>query len=157
MARCTQRTLFYGYISDGNADGITDTRELYENFTEWFEENDIEAPWQCEANEFCGILSHCKGVTQKENKLKELLKLSKDEEYPFEKKNLIKLFAGGTVKIKKLFTEEEYKELDGDLCLDDPEKLEEVLPLLREREELIRRMAAVYDRAKLTELLGKHK
>lgn len=147
---------FFMDISDGNADGITDTRELYENFTEWFEENDIKAPWQCEASEFCDILSRLKGVNKKENELKALLKLSKDDEYPFEKKNLIKLFAGGTVKIKKLFTEEEYKELDGDLCLDDPEKLEEMLPLLGEREELIRRMAAVYDRAKLTELLGKH-
>ncbi|MBR3416055.1 MAG: type II CRISPR RNA-guided endonuclease Cas9, partial [Clostridia bacterium] len=75
--------------------------------------------------------------------------------FPFAVDGIVKLLAGGKVKLSALFGKEEYADLETssiNLGMDD-EKLEEILHELGDDGELIVRLKAIYDWAILCDLL----
>ena len=79
-----------------------------------------------------------------------------DESCPLYREAIIKLLAGGSIEIKKTLKWEEYKGVEGSICLDDAEKLEAVLAELGDDGEVIRLMSQVYDCAALSKMLSGH-
>lgn len=140
-------------VDGDKVEELTNIHPIYEKFAMWFEDNGYELPWQCDINEFFNVLSSDRSIRVKEKELLSLMCMSSDEEMPFDKKSLITLFSGGKLEIRKIFTEDEYKEAKEKICLDDPDGMEEVLPLIGDYADLILLMSAIYDCAKLSGLL----
>ena len=149
------------FLSDISCDKISelyDIKSLYSAFIGWFYENEYSAPWECDADALMTVMSRRCGVRAKETELKGLIygckKPADDENCPLYPEAIIKLFAGGSVEIKKALKWEEYHGAEGSICLDDAEKLESVLSELGDDGEVIRLMSQVYDCAALSRMLS---
>lgn len=150
------------FLSDIDADDIeqlTNIKPLYESFENWFSENGIAMPFTVEnINDFADILSSNARISDKEKKLIDLIfngkKPKNDEDYPISRSSLIKLFAGGSVKIKDLILTDNNFDLEKDsVKFDNSEDLEKTIAQTDEYGELLRRMANIYDCASLSKLL----
>lgn len=151
------------FLSDISCDKIRelyDIKPLYSAFIGWFGENGYSAPWECDADALMAAMSRRCGVRAKEAELKKLIyggkKPVEDESCPLYQEAIIKLLAGGSIEIKKTLKWEEYKGIEGSICLDDAEKLEAVLAELGDDGEVIRLMSQVYDCAALSKMLSGH-
>lgn len=151
------------FLSDISCDKISelyDIKPLYSAFIGWFYENGYSAPWECDADALMAVMSRRCGVRAKETELKKLIYGGKkpvdDENCPLYQEAIIKLFAGGSIEIKKTLKWEEYRGAEGSICLDDAEKLETVLAELGDDGEVIRLMSQVYDCAALSKMLSGH-
>ena len=151
------------FLSDISCDKIRelyDIKPLYSAFIGWFGENGYSAPWECDADALMAAMSRRCGVRAKEAELKKLIyggkKPVEDENCPLYQEAIIKLLAGGSIEIKKTLKWEEYKGVEGSICLDDAEKLEAVLAELGDDGEVIRLMSQVYDCAALSKMLSGH-
>lgn len=151
------------FLSDINADNIeqlTDMTPIYTEFMQWFTDNDYAVPWDCDINDFAEILSEKIGVTAKEKKIYNLVSNGKKpvdnpEEFPFSKVGIIKLLCGGKIKAEKLFiADESAKDIDISLCLDKPEELESVIPVLGDNGDLLINLSRIYDCAILSKTLA---
>ncbi len=149
---------FLSDIDCERIEDLTNINPLYADFEQWFDDNGYARPWNCDAMQFGEILSRKCGIRSKETALNTLLfgsqkKIPENDDCPLSTAGLIKLFAGGKIAAKKLFKSEEHSESDVDICLDDPEKLEEILPELGDDAEIIRLMSRIYDCALLSVML----
>lgn len=167
-----------------NVDTLTDVTSPYEEFKKWFYDNGYRnLPWETSIQTIKEILSNDKtSITAKENELKEKLSVTnKKEEYlctdgsftdnkgndidgqyqnRISRLQLIKLLAGGTVEVTKLFADNEhYKELPEKikLCLSSPDSLENDLPKMGNDGDIIRIAAKIFDSAQLSKMLNGEK
>ncbi len=153
---------FLNEMDTDNMDKLFDMEPVYKDFTDWFENNGYNAPWQCNTNDLLDILKQKVGVTQKEKDLYDLLtggKKPKDnaEEYPFSVATMIKLLAGGQADAAKIFiTEETETEVPTKLKLSEAEKVEAAVAALGDNGELLKYLSAIYDCALLATILPKN-
>lgn len=152
------------FLSNLDREHLSDCKEfssVYQEFINFFSNNGYDSPWKDENIENIGEILRVKdGVTSKYKKLvTELfgtLKPSKEarEDFPFNTDAIVRLLAGGTVKLKDLFFNEAYDEL-GSVCLGmDEDKLGEIMASMGEDYDLIASMRKLYDWSVLVEVLG---
>lgn len=158
----THRGHFLSNISMDNLAELKEFRTVYDNLMAFFEKDKgCELPWNCEYSDEIGeILKNEKGVNAKNTKLKEILykgeKISKEssEEFPYSREAIVKLLAGGTVKLKDLYDNEEYNDAGSiSLGLDD-DKLLKVAAEIGDDFDLIVALRTVYDWSTLVNVLG---
>ena len=98
---------FLSDIDGERVEELTDISSYYSDFESWFCENGYEIPWSCNVKELSKILSEQLRISDKEKELYALLTEGKKpkggEEDVVSKAILIKLLAGGSVKVKELF------------------------------------------------------
>lgn len=99
---------------------LFDFSELYQAFLNWFDDDNTH-PFPGDPSKIQSVLLGNNGVTARERALKDLLfggKINKKEDDLIDWTSLLKLIAGGTVKLSVLFGKEEYKELEKDsVCI----------------------------------------
>lgn len=163
---------FLSNISMENLEKIKDFNVVYDNFIEFFINNGYATPWEeIDAEmrtQIAGILKAKKSITAKNKELIAVLlkgakpaKLSSEEDeinedFPFSQEGIIKLLAGGTYELSKLFGKEEYAGLEIksiSLGMDD-DKLGSVMADIGDDYELISVMRSIYDWAVLVDVLG---
>lgn len=112
---------FLREIDPDKVEDLLDFSELYNALKEWFRFFEIDFPFPDDSSDLQKIMLSCHGVTAKEKALKERLfnsKVPKDSDACIELSALIKLIAGGTVKLPVLFCKESYTELEKDsVCI----------------------------------------
>ena len=152
---------FLSNISIDNISSIRNFEEIYNSLISFFTDNGYEKPWNCDGvNEFGKILQIKQTVTSKNKTLIEFLygkeKPSKEatEEFPYNREAIIKLLAGGTVKLKDLFCKDDYAETGSVSLGMDDEKLLEISGEIGEDFELIKSLREVFDWAVLADTLG---
>lgn len=150
---------FLSDISLDNVDKITEFSSVYDPLMKYFEDN-FGAPWHCEnAGDLARIIKEKAGVNDKVKAMTELLlpdKTSYNEAFPYDEKSIFRLIAGGTAKLKDLYKNDEYAELDpSSVTLGcDNEKFEEILSNLGDDGDLLVMLKAVYDWSILCDLLS---
>lgn len=148
---------FLSNIDGESIEELTDIRQLYYGFEQWFDDNGYDRPWNCDPDSLKEILSQKCGVRAKESKLRELFSYCKtsvgENACPISVEYMIKLFAGGKADLKKLFIGDDGLCTEGSICLGEPDKLEELLPELGDYAEIITLMQRIYDCASLSGML----
>lgn len=157
----THRGHFLSNISVDNLENIRELSIIYEEFLSYFDVNGYDRPWNkmyCKGLD--SILKEKSGVRDKEKKLTEYFYLDEKpskqvtEEFPYNQKAILTLFAGGSVKLKELFGKEEYDDL-GSISLGmDDEKIMEIYGSIADDSELIIVMRKIWDWAVLNDVLG---
>ena len=152
---------FLNNIDKNNIDSIKDFGLVYDNLTSYFTDNEYAAPWaECNKEAFGNILKKKLNIT---NKYKELIALlyggkkpskTAEDEFPFSRDAIVRLLAGGTVKLKDLFDNEDYDEFGSVALGMDDEKLGEIMGNIGEDYDLIDALRAVYDWSVLVDALG---
>ena len=112
---------FLREIDPDKVEDLLDFSDLYSTLRQWFSDNDSDFPFPDDSSDLKNIMLLCYGVTPKEKALKERLfnsKVPKDSDARIELSALIKLIAGGTVRLSALFCKESYTELEKDsVCI----------------------------------------
>lgn len=155
---------FLQNISVEKLSDIKDFDRIYENFIAYFDSKGFLQPWtqdSVDATKLAEILKKDSGVTQKYKELCELIyngKPPKDisEEFPFSKEGILKLLAGGTYDLAKLFDNEDYAELTNksvSLSMDD-DKLAEIAAEIGDDYDLIENLRSIYDWSILVNILA---
>lgn len=148
---------FYSNVSINNAEEISNIHTVYQRFSDFFKNNDIELPWECDAEKLGEILKVKEGVRDKTAALIKLFGVKfpkKETEYPYNRSILINLLAGGKAKPADLFMNEAYAELKSFSLNSSEEDFEEVLAELEEDDgELINILKGFQDWSILVDLL----
>lgn len=155
---------FLQNISVEKLSDIKDFGLIYENFIAYFDSKGFLQPWNqdsVDTTKLAEILKKDSGVTQKYKALCELIyngKPPKDvsEEFPFSKEGILKLLAGGTYDLAKLFDNEDYAELTNksvSLSMDD-DKLAEISAEIGDDYDLIENLRSIYDWSILVNILA---
>lgn len=152
---------FLSNIDKKNLEAVKDFRSVYKKLISYFNDNGYAAPWtECDNEALGNILKKKLNVTNKYKELTALLyggkkpSKSAEDEFPFSRDAIVRLLAGGTVKLKDLFNNEDYDEFGSvSLCMDD-EKLGEIMGNIGDDYDLIDALRAVYDWAVLVDALG---
>ena len=156
----THRGHFLSNISLDNIDEFKDFEKINESLMHHFTDNGYDKPWNCtDMNAFSSALKEKSGITAKTKRLNEILFEGKapkntDEFNPYNRESMVKLIAGGTVKLKDVFAKEEYDELGSIALSMDDEKLMEIASGIGEDFALIEALRAVYDWGILADSLG---
>ena len=112
---------FLREIEPDKVEELLDFSELYNALRKWFGDYDAAFPFPDDSSELQNIMRSSHGVTFKEKELKARLFdgcIPRGTEECVEIAALIKLLAGGTVKLSALFKKEKYQELDKDsVCI----------------------------------------
>ncbi|MGN0573892.1 MAG: type II CRISPR RNA-guided endonuclease Cas9 [Acutalibacteraceae bacterium] len=152
---------FLNNIDKNNIDSIKDFGSVYNNLIKYFNDNEYAAPWaECDKEAFGNILKKKLNITNKYKELTALLyggkKPSKtaEEEFPFSRDAIVRLLAGGTVKLKDLFDNEDYDEFGSVALGMDDEKLGEIMSNIGDDYDLIDALRSVYDWSVLVDALG---
>lgn len=107
---------FLSEIDKDNIEEVTDFKPLADEFFEYFNSLETDAPFERNDDVFSEILKMRKGVSVKETEFKAKFfngkKISQPEEYPIDIALLVKLICGGTISLSKLFFNEDYEELE---------------------------------------------
>ncbi len=143
---------FLNEVDKDDIDGVLDFERIYNDFISFF-----ETPiWNCNANEISEIIKQKSGVTTKEKALIELLfngkKPKPSEDDICDRAAVVKLLAGGKVKLSVLFLKDEYSELPSISLQIKEEDLDSILPELGDDGELIILLKRLYDWSILAEL-----
>lgn len=152
---------FLSNIDVENIDAVDDFTSVYKEFLNYFTENGWDACWTS-GNEYeiSEILKRKMGVGKKtEALIKELFdgkKPTKEttDEFPFSRDSIIRLLAGGTVKLADLFGKEEYAQIGSIALSMDDDKLAEIMAEIGDDYELINRLRAINDWAVLINVKG---
>ncbi|MDD5823951.1 MAG: type II CRISPR RNA-guided endonuclease Cas9 [Firmicutes bacterium] len=160
----SHRGHFLSNISVDNVAAITDFNTVYDAFLQYFVDNGYEAPWNAvDADALGAVLKASTSITVKNKNLTAVInpngKVNKDdrEEFPFGRPAIIKLLAGGTVKLKDLYNKEEYTDL-GSISLGmDDDALAQIATEIGEDFDIIEQMRALYDWSVLADALGDNK
>ena len=154
---------FLSNISVDNISTVKDFNGTYELLLQFFADNGYEMPWRCnELEKIADVLKSELGITAKNKALEELLynggKAPQDitEFMPFSRKCIVKLLAGGTVKLSDIFANDEYSDFGSVSLGMDDEKLSEIAGNIGEDYDLIEALRKLYDWAVLTDALGEH-
>ena len=155
---------FLQNISVEKLSDIKDFDRIYGNFIAYFDSKGFDQPWSknsVDTTKLAEILKKDRGVTQKYKELCELIyngKAPKDvsEEFPFSKEGILKLLAGGTYDLAKLFDNDDYAELTNksvSLSMDD-DKLAEIAAEIGDDYDLIENLRSIYDWSILVNILA---
>ena len=155
---------FLQNISVEKLSDIKDFDRIYENFIVYFDSKGFLQPWNqdsVDTTKLAEILKRDYGVTQKYKALCELIyngKPPKDisDEFPFSKEGILKLLAGGTYDLAKLFDNDNYAELTNksvSLSMDD-DKLAEIAAEIGDDYDLIENLRSIYDWSILVNILA---
>ena len=157
---------FLQNISVEKLSDIKDFNKIYDDFFEYFEfRGFIDQPWNkasIDTTKLAEILKRDRGVTQKYKELCELIYNGKapkkdiSDEFPFSKEGILKLLAGGTYDLAKLFDNEDYAELTNksvSLSMDD-DKLAEISAEIGDDYDLIENLRSIYDWSILVNILA---
>ena len=152
---------FLSNINRDNLGGLCDFNIVFEKLNSFLISNDCEIPWShIDPNAVGEILKKRNGVTAKRKELINVLLDGKKpakaatEVFKYSMEAVIKLLAGGTCKVKDLFSKEEYEEA-GSLSLGmDEDKFGELMANTGDDYELIAVLRSVYDWAVLVDVLG---
>lgn len=152
---------FLNNIDKNNLDSIKDFDLIYKNLSSYFIDNGYAVAWsEPDKVAFGSILKKKLNITNKYKELCNLLyggkKPSKaaDEDFPFSRDAIIRLLAGGSVKLKDLFDNDDYAEFGSVALGMDDEKLGEIMGNIGDDYELINALRAVYDWSVLVDTLG---
>lgn len=154
---------FLQNISVEKLSDIKDFDRIYENFIAYFDSKGFDQPWSkdsVDTTKLAEILKKDSGVTQKYKALCELIYNGKppkeiSDEFPFSKEGILKLLAGGTYELAKLFDNEDYAELTNksvSLSMDD-DKLAEIAAEIGDDYDLIENLRSIYDWSILVNIL----
>ena len=159
---------FLQNISVEKLSDIKDFNRIYDDFFEYFEcRGFINKPWDktsIDVTKLAETLKKDRGVTQKYKELCELIYNGKppkedvSDEFPFtfSKEGVLKLLAGGTYDLAKLFDNEDYAELTNksvSLSMDD-DKLAEIAAEIGDDYDLIENLRSIYDWSILVNILA---
>lgn len=155
---------FLQNISVEKLSDIKDFGRIYENFIAYFDSKGFDQPWSkdsVDTTKLAETLKKNSGVTQKYKELCEIIyngKPPKDisDEFPFSKEGILKLLAGGTYDLAKLFDNEDYAELTNksvSLSMDD-DKLAEISAEIGDDYDLIENLRSIYDWSILVNILA---
>ncbi|MBQ3783547.1 MAG: type II CRISPR RNA-guided endonuclease Cas9 [Lachnospiraceae bacterium] len=157
----THRGHFLSNISVDNLDKIKNLENIYEQFLQFFDQNGYDRPWNVSYNDDLGNLLKKKvGVREKEKDLNKFFypdskpETEGSEQFPFSKKAIVSLLAGGTVKLADLFCKEEYSEFGSVSLGMDDEKLLEIYGNIVDDCEFIIALRKIWDWAILNDVLG---
>lgn len=152
---------FLSNVSKDNLASIKDFSNVYDDFKKFFIDNEYALPWrECDAVELGNILKVKSSVTAKKKALIKLLygteKPSKkaSEDFPFSRDAIVSLLAGGKVKLKDLFQNDDYAEMESISLGMDDEKYNALAAELGDDFELLLKMRAIYDWAVLADILA---
>lgn len=152
---------FLSNIDKDSIEKIKDFNSAYNQFISYFSDNGYAVPWQCDDIEGIGnVLKKKQGINAKNKELVGVLlngeKPSKEEreDFPFSTEALIKLLAGGTVKLKDLYCNEDYEDAGSVSLGFDDDKLGEIMTSIGDDYELISATRKLYDWALLVDSLG---
>ena len=150
---------FLSQLSVDNIDSLVDIESVYQKFLHFFIDNGCENPWIQDAELVGGILKEHIGVTEKHNRLGEIMlgnrKPSKDvrDTFLYSEYCIIRLLAGGTCKLRDLYGKEEYEDF-GSVSLEmDDDKLAEIMINIGEDYELIAVLRSLHDWSVLADIL----
>lgn len=155
---------FLQNISVEKLSDIKDFDRIYENFIAYFDSKGFDKPWNkdsIDATKLAETLKKDSGITQKYKALCELIYNGKppkeiSDEFPFSKEGILKLLAGGTYELAKLFDNEDYAELTNksvSLSMDD-DKLAEIAAEIGDDYDLIENLRSIYDWSILVNILA---
>lgn len=152
---------FLNNIDKNNLDSIKDFDLIYKNLSSYFTDNGYAVPWPEPDIEALGsVLKKKLNITNKYKELCNLFYGSKkpsklaEENFPFSRDAILRLLAGGSVKLKDLFDNDEYTELGSVALGMDEEKFSEIMGNIGDDYELIDTLRAVYDWSVLVDTLG---
>ncbi len=154
---------FLSNVDENNIDEIKDITVVYDRFMNFFTRNDngYAAPWdEIEVEKLGECLKKKIGVTNKVKELIEILYAGKKpsneatEDFPFSRYAIVRLLAGGQVKAKDLFQNEEFEEIDSITLGMDEEKFAGLMTALGEDYDLVANLRMLYDWSVLADLLG---
>ena len=153
---------FLSNIDKNNLSAIKDFDAVYDSFLAFFINNEMEAVWgDCDKERLGEILKAKTGVTAKRKELISLLfngknppKPEADDAFPYNRDSMVRLLAGGTVKLKDLYCNDEYEDAGSVSLGMDDEKLAEIMGNIGDDFELISVMRAIYDWAVLIDVIG---
>lgn len=151
----SHRGHFLNTVNKENIAGVTDFREVYEAFENFFTDNGYSLPWSgIDPAKIEMVLSNERGVSRKQRALKDLLfegkTPSKNEDDPFGREAVMKLICGGKVDAKALLNDDSFSEAGSISLSDDDEKIAEFAVQLDERADIIPVLKAIYDWSVLT-------
>lgn len=150
---------FLSEVSKDNIADILNFGPIYERFVDCFVGGDVLPPWECDDKVFSEIMKKKLTVTAKEKEFAALLfdgKMPKDTpegEYPYNRKLIIKLLSGGTVKADALFFKPQYGELPSFGMNMADEDFAAFLAEIEEDAELVLAIKAMYDWSVLSDVL----
>lgn len=154
---------FLNEVSKENISNILDFEPIYDDFKNYFINNDLLIPWECEINDFAQVLKQNTSITVKEKAFVMLLfngkkpKDAKDGDYPYNRALILKLLSGGKVKPKDLFFNEQYAEVASlSLGMAD-EDFASIIAEIESEEEFILKLKAMYDWSILSNVLNGEK
>lgn len=152
---------FLSNVSKDNLASIKDFSIVYEDFMNYFSDNEYAFPWhECDVAELGKKLKVKSTVTAKKKALVKFLygteKPSKEasEDFPFSREAIVGLLAGGKVKPKELFQNDEYAEMESISLGMDDEKYDASAAALGDDFELLSLMRSIYDWAVLADILA---
>ncbi len=147
---------FLNQVDKNDIGGVMDFGLVYGEFTEYFRNTHGTLPWDTDADALQTILKSKIGVSAKEKALVKLLfggkkpGVSEDESY--DRALLVKLLAGGQVKVEKLFGNEGYAEIGSVSLAMAEDAFVAVLDALGEDGELLLVAKKIYDWSILADL-----
>lgn len=97
-------------IDKDKADSVTDFNPIFEELMQWFVSNEIDKPWECDADEISNILM----TNSKLDKAQELKEKVSGKSKEINYKSFVDIICGKKVKLSDLFNKDEYKALEED-------------------------------------------
>ena len=158
---------FLNNIDKNNLESIKNFDVVYDNFMAFFSDKGFSSPWEkCDKVSLANALESKLNITSKNKELIRVLYDGKKpsrisayenedlESFPFNRDCIVKLLAGGTVKLKDLFYDENYDEFGSVSLGMDDDKLAEIMSNIGDDYDLIAAMRMIYDWSVLIDVLG---
>lgn len=157
----SHRGHFLSNIDRNNLSGIKDFETVYNGFIDYFTKNEYAAPWnECDITALGNVLKTRQNITGKNKAIVALVYGGKNpskeagEDFPFSRQAVVKLLAGGTVKLKELFCNDDYDEFGSVSLSMDDDKMAEIAGNIGDDFDMLTAMRSVYDWAVLVDVLG---
>ncbi|MDO4556902.1 MAG: type II CRISPR RNA-guided endonuclease Cas9, partial [Lachnospiraceae bacterium] len=147
---------FLNEVNKDNVSDVLDFNNVYQSFIQCYQELYGTMPWECDADQFKGIMQQKSLITKKEKAFLELLnggRKYKIEEDEIDRNGLIKLLSGGSLELGKLFPKKEFEEKVSCSFQKGEEEFLLVLGNLDEEGELLVKARNLFDWAALADAL----
>lgn len=155
---------FLSEIKAEKIDEITSFDNVFASFKKFFSDNGYDFPWEkSNIKLLSDILKKKMNVTIKYAELKNCLvgvgKPQKEvtENFPFSEEGIIKLLAGGNYKLKDLFDNDDYMDLESINLAMPEEKYDEVMTAIGDDFDLIKELRKIYDWSVLADIIDYEK
>ena len=155
---------FLSEIKTEKIDEIIGFDNVYDSFKRFFSDNGYDFPWEsANAKLFSDILKKKMNVNKKYTELKNCLAGIKKPEkevtdnFPFSEEGIINLLAGKKYKLKDLFGNDDYADLESINLGMPEEKYDEVMTAIGDDFDLIRELRKLYDWSVLADIIDYEK